>query len=105
MIQIFNGRSRGLGQDAQHAVYLQVSVQMRQHLYHFKGARLGVFLAITCTAMPTAGPGRASPCSRPRPATTSRRFPARQWTIPHHTLLSYTGWSRWPAASAPAALE
>lgn len=46
MIQIFNGRSRGLGQDAQHAVYLQVSVQMRQHLHHFKGARLGVFLAI-----------------------------------------------------------
>jgi hypothetical protein len=46
MIQIFNGRSRGLGQDAQHAVYLQVSVQMRQHLHHFKGVRLGVFLAI-----------------------------------------------------------
>jgi hypothetical protein len=46
MIQIFNGRTRGLGQDAQHAVYLQVSVQMRQHLHHFKGARLGVFLAI-----------------------------------------------------------
>lgn len=46
MIQIFNGRSRGLGQDAQHAVYLQISVQMRQHLHHFKGARLGVFLAI-----------------------------------------------------------
>jgi hypothetical protein len=46
MIQIFNGRSCGLGQDAQHAVYLQVSVQMRQHLHHFKGARLGVFLAI-----------------------------------------------------------
>src|SRR5215210_8759298 len=46
MIQIFNGRSRGLGQDAQHAVYLQVSVQMRQHLHHLKGARLGVFLAI-----------------------------------------------------------
>ena len=46
MIQIFNGRSRGLGQDAQQSVYLQVSVQMRQHLHHFKGARLGVFMAI-----------------------------------------------------------
>jgi hypothetical protein len=46
MIQIFNGRSRGLGQDAQHAVYVQVSVALRQHLHHFKGARLGVFLAI-----------------------------------------------------------
>ncbi len=46
MIQIFNGRTRGLGQDAQNAVYLQVSVQMRQHLHYFKGARLGVFLAI-----------------------------------------------------------
>jgi len=47
MIQIFNGRSRALGQDAQDAVYVQVSVKMRQHLHHFKGARLGVFLAIT----------------------------------------------------------
>jgi hypothetical protein len=46
MIQIFNGRSRALGQDAQDAVYLQVSVTLRQHLHHFKGARLGVFLAI-----------------------------------------------------------
>jgi len=46
MIQIFNGRSRGLGQDAQHAVYMQISVALRQHLHHFKGARLGVFLAI-----------------------------------------------------------
>src|SRR6266536_6354126 len=46
MIHIFNGRSRGLGQHTQHTVYLQVSVQMRQHLHHFKGARLGVFLAI-----------------------------------------------------------
>ncbi len=46
MIQIFNGRTRGLGQDAQHAVYVQVSVALRQHLHYFKGARLGVFLAI-----------------------------------------------------------
>jgi hypothetical protein len=45
-IQIFNGRSRGLGQDAQHAIYVQVSVALRQHLHHFKGAQLGVFLAI-----------------------------------------------------------
>src|SRR6266487_3498615 len=46
MIQIFNGRSRALGQDAQEAVFLQVSVTLRQHLHHFKGARLGVFMAI-----------------------------------------------------------
>src|SRR6266487_1989519 len=46
MIQIFNGRSRGLGLDGQGAVYLQVSVTLRQHLHHFKGARLGVFMAI-----------------------------------------------------------
>jgi hypothetical protein len=46
MIQIFNGRTGGLGQDAQHAVYMQISVALRQHLHHFKGARLGVFLAI-----------------------------------------------------------
>src|ERR671928_371329 len=46
MIQIFNGRSHTLGQEAQSAVYLQVSVRLREHLHHFKGARLGVFLAI-----------------------------------------------------------
>jgi hypothetical protein len=46
MIQIFNGRSRGLGQEGQDAVYLQVSVALRGHLHHFKGARLGVFMAI-----------------------------------------------------------
>src|SRR6266545_4943977 len=46
MIQIFNGRSRSLGQDAQESVFLQVSVTLRQHLRHFKGARLGVFMAI-----------------------------------------------------------
>ncbi len=46
MIQIFNGRSRGLGLDGQGAVYLQVSVTLRQHLHHFKGARLSVFMAI-----------------------------------------------------------
>ena len=46
MIQIFNGRSRSLGQDAQDAVYLQVSVTLRHHLHHVKGARLGVLMAI-----------------------------------------------------------
>jgi hypothetical protein len=46
MIQIFNGRSRALGQDAQDAVYIQVSVTLRHHLHYFKGARLGVFMAI-----------------------------------------------------------
>jgi hypothetical protein len=46
MIQIFNGRSRALGQDGQEAVYVQVAVTMRSHLHHFKGARLGVLMAI-----------------------------------------------------------
>ncbi len=46
MIQIFNGRSRALGQDTQEAVFLQVSVTLRHHLYHLKGARLGVLMAI-----------------------------------------------------------
>lgn len=46
MISIFNGRSRGLGNGVQTDIYLQVSVHLRAHLHLFRGAKLGVFLAI-----------------------------------------------------------
>ncbi len=58
MISIFNGKSRGIGQAQQSAVYLQVSVALRDHLHRFKGARLGIFLAI---ALHSDEHGRASP--------------------------------------------
>jgi len=45
MISFFNGRKRTLGGSTSE-VYAQVSVDFRDHLHVFKGARLGVFLAI-----------------------------------------------------------
>jgi hypothetical protein len=44
--RIFNGRSRGLGQDAKMSIYMQMSVGFRDYLHHFKGARLAAFIAI-----------------------------------------------------------
>lgn len=46
MISIFNGRSRRLGSESKPDIYLQVSVALRQHLHHFKGSKLGVFMAV-----------------------------------------------------------
>lgn len=46
MIRIFNGRGRGLGTAARDEVFLQVTVDLREHLHLFKGARLAVFMAI-----------------------------------------------------------
>jgi hypothetical protein len=46
MISIFNGRSRSLGASGGEDVHLQVSVDLRKHLHLFKGAKLGVFMAI-----------------------------------------------------------
>jgi hypothetical protein len=46
MISIFNGRSRSLGEGATSHVYMQVSVEFRDHLDQFRGAELFVFLAI-----------------------------------------------------------
>ncbi len=46
MISIYNGRRRALGNEETKDVHLQISVKMRKHLHHFKGARLGVFIAI-----------------------------------------------------------
>ena len=50
MISIFNGRSRGLGADANDTVYIQTSVEMRQYLYLFKGAPLAIFQCIALHA-------------------------------------------------------
>ncbi len=49
MISIFNGRKRTLGGSTSE-VYAQVSVDFRDYLHLFKGARLGVFLAIALHA-------------------------------------------------------
>lgn len=46
MITVFNGRSRGVGQQSREDVYIQVQVRLRSHLHLFKNARLAVFLAI-----------------------------------------------------------
>lgn len=46
MISVFNGRSRSLGAGGGEEVHVQVSIALRKHLHLFKGAKLGVFLAI-----------------------------------------------------------
>jgi helix-turn-helix protein len=50
MITIFNGRKRTLGLDSEKVVWAQVSVQFRDYLKLFKGAKLAVFLAIALHA-------------------------------------------------------
>lgn len=45
-VSIFHGRARGLGEDPQKSIYMQVGVGLRKHLHHFKGAQLSVFMAI-----------------------------------------------------------
>lgn len=50
MISIFNGRSRSLGETSKREVHLQLSVAFRRYLLHFKGAQLGVFMAIALHA-------------------------------------------------------
>lgn len=49
MISIFNGRKRALGGETP-SVFAQVGVDFREHLHKFKGARLGIFLAISLHA-------------------------------------------------------
>ncbi len=49
MITIFNGRRRTLG-GGESSVWAQIDVSFREHLADFKGARLGVFLAIALHA-------------------------------------------------------
>lgn len=49
MISIFNGRERKLGGSTSE-IFAQINVDFRQHLHLLKGARLGVFLAISLHA-------------------------------------------------------
>ena len=49
MITIFNGRRRTLG-GGESSIWAQIDVSFREHLAEFKGARLGVFLAIALHA-------------------------------------------------------
>jgi hypothetical protein len=49
MLSIFNGRSRSLGSSSG-AVFAQLSVEFREHIHLFKGARLHVFLCIALHA-------------------------------------------------------
>ncbi len=46
MISIFNGQRRQLGK-TEKQVYIQVSVEMRDHLHILKGPKLAVFMAIS----------------------------------------------------------
>jgi hypothetical protein len=48
--RIFNGHSRGLGQNATMAIYMQMSVGFRGYLHYFKGAQLAAFIAIALHA-------------------------------------------------------
>jgi len=49
MISIFNGRKRTLGGETRD-IYIQVNVDIRDHLHLFKGALLNVFMAIALHA-------------------------------------------------------
>ena len=50
MISIFNGKKRSLGRGGVPKVFVQVDVDLRNHLHLFKGARLAVLLAIALHA-------------------------------------------------------
>jgi hypothetical protein len=50
MITIFNGRKRILGDGGQKSIFAQISVDFRNYLHIFKGAKLHVFLAIALHA-------------------------------------------------------
>lgn len=46
MLSIFNGEERTLGAGASSTTFMRINVNFRQHLRHFKGAKLHVFLCI-----------------------------------------------------------
>ena len=52
MFQIFNGNVRGLGENPQQGIWLKMSVDFRNHLHHFKGAKLAVFMDIAMHSDP-----------------------------------------------------
>ena len=45
MISIFHGKVRGLG-TSKSAIFLKLQVAFREHLHHFKGAKLAAFMAV-----------------------------------------------------------
>lgn len=51
MFKVFSGSWRGIGAEANPEVlFMQIGFQFRQHLHHFKGASLGVFMCIVLHA-------------------------------------------------------
>ncbi len=51
MFKVFSGSWRGIGTNANPEVlFMQIGFQFRQHLHHFKGASLGVFMCIVLHA-------------------------------------------------------
>ncbi|PKN94671.1 MAG: hypothetical protein CVU44_02355 [Chloroflexi bacterium HGW-Chloroflexi-6] len=53
MFKVFSGSWRGIGANASPEVlFMQIGFQFRQHLHHFKGASLGVFMCIVLHANP-----------------------------------------------------
>ena len=51
MFKVFSGSWRGIGTNANPEVlFMQVGFEFRQHLHHFKGASLGVFMCIVLHA-------------------------------------------------------
>jgi hypothetical protein len=51
MFKVFSGSWRGIGAEASPDVlFMQIGFEFRQHLHHFKGASLGVFLCIVLHA-------------------------------------------------------
>lgn len=50
MISIFNGNMRKLGAGTRTEIYAKIDVEMRDYLYHFKGAKMLVFLSISLHA-------------------------------------------------------
>jgi len=53
MFKVFSGSWRGIGADTNPEVlFMQIGFQFRQHLHHFKGASLGVFMCIVLHANP-----------------------------------------------------
>ena len=53
MFKVFSGSWRGIGANANPEVlFMQIGFQFRQHLHHFKGASLGVFMCIVLHANP-----------------------------------------------------
>jgi len=47
MFKIFRGNWRGINAHGDDEIFVNIGVNFRQHLHHFKGAKLHVFLAIT----------------------------------------------------------